>query len=489
MLKNKRVRLDEIMPDPNNPRTDFEGLDELAASFAYTPERPGEPYTPIIVVQDGNRYRIVDGERRYQAMCAAGKVTSCLCSVADSLDEANSVAMMMATDDKKTLTSEERSQGVQQMLILGVDFEKVDGLGKLESGSAKRIKRALSTRREAGAAAKPVQTDLNTLMEIAEIENPHRMGQLISMLDEGDAEDAQRWGSPFRRQLRIYKAEKLSLEAKAAIARALEAHGIAQVETQEPPEGYMEVRAIFINDDPEEELEELFGDGYDPSELKAHIELGGRPEDTDEYGNVTATRAYVFATREAVVRVEGDDGAGDGDALQDPEALARKRERDEFASELEHSVQSRFNWLISKARDLDGSPAGKALLQGATRMLRSRFDKEVMEALKKDGLWPIGYVPWMAALEGPLTDLGLLYFDDWSILRGVFEPRPADSWLLKHRIDAMQTQIDSLDTLIASGYEASEWEIAASERMSAVIESWAEPEEAESEGEEGAEAA
>ena len=62
------VNIDDVYPNENNPRKNFEGIKELAESFDLNQERPGEPFIPPILVRDGGIYHIVDGERRYRAM-------------------------------------------------------------------------------------------------------------------------------------------------------------------------------------------------------------------------------------------------------------------------------------------------------------------------------------------------------------------------------------------------------------------------------------
>lgn len=63
------VPIGQIYPNPNNPRKRFDQdeLDKLTASV-----RQLGILSPILVVVDGDRYRIVAGERRYRAAKAAG---------------------------------------------------------------------------------------------------------------------------------------------------------------------------------------------------------------------------------------------------------------------------------------------------------------------------------------------------------------------------------------------------------------------------------
>ena len=54
------------------------------------------------------------------------------------MDEANTLMAMLATDNKQPLSELEKSRGVQQMLLLGVDPVQVDKTTK--GANAKRIK-------------------------------------------------------------------------------------------------------------------------------------------------------------------------------------------------------------------------------------------------------------------------------------------------------------------------------------------------------------
>ena len=134
------INIEDVYPDENNPRQKFEGIDELAESFDLNKERPGEPFTPPILVRDGGIYRIVDGERRYKALKKRRK-TCFTANVCDDMDEANTLMAMLATDNKQPLSELEKSRGVQQMLLIGVDPVQVDKTTK--GASAKRIKRAM----------------------------------------------------------------------------------------------------------------------------------------------------------------------------------------------------------------------------------------------------------------------------------------------------------------------------------------------------------
>lgn len=101
-FEKRAVRLGDIRPSGQNPREDFGDIGALARSIEAT---GGEPLNPVVVVADGNVYRIVDGERRYRALSSIyGEDREVSALVAESMDEANELVAMLATDDKRQLT-------------------------------------------------------------------------------------------------------------------------------------------------------------------------------------------------------------------------------------------------------------------------------------------------------------------------------------------------------------------------------------------------
>lgn len=146
-FEKKSVRLGDIRPSEQNPREDFGDIGALARSIEAT---GGEPLNPPVVVADGNVYRIVDGERRYRALSSLyreDREVSAL--VAESMDEANELVAMLATDDKRQLTEAERARGVQQMLVLGIDEQRIERASRATAGQI-RAARKLRGRIEAG---------------------------------------------------------------------------------------------------------------------------------------------------------------------------------------------------------------------------------------------------------------------------------------------------------------------------------------------------
>ena len=146
-FEKRQVRLGDIRPSEQNPREDFGDIGALARSIEAT---GGEPLNPPVVVADGNVYRIVDGERRYRALSSIyGEDREVSALVADTMDEANELVAMLATDDKRQLTEAERARGVQQMLVLGVDEQRIERASRATAGQI-RAARKLRGRIDAG---------------------------------------------------------------------------------------------------------------------------------------------------------------------------------------------------------------------------------------------------------------------------------------------------------------------------------------------------
>ena len=146
-FEKRAVRLGDIRPSGQNPREDFGDIGALARSIEAT---GGEPLNPPVVVADGNVYRIVDGERRYRALSSLyGEDRKVSALVTESMDEANELIAMLATDDKRQLTEVERARGVQQMLVLGVDEQRIERASRATAGQI-RAARRLRGRIDAG---------------------------------------------------------------------------------------------------------------------------------------------------------------------------------------------------------------------------------------------------------------------------------------------------------------------------------------------------
>lgn len=212
------IPLSAIEPDKKNPRKDFGDINALAETFRFNALNPGEPVNPIVTVKDGEIYRIIDGERRYRAMKSIGQQT-CHSVVCDDMDEANAMISMLTTDDKQRLTDVERSQGVQQMLLLGVNPEKVEKVGRLGKGGGRRLNKAMIL-----AGEKSEQMTLDHLLAIEEF--------------AGDAEAVERMAKAKDSYQRVASEIRAEREKKAKIDAMREACAAAGITLEEDAPAY-----------------------------------------------------------------------------------------------------------------------------------------------------------------------------------------------------------------------------------------------------------
>ena len=219
-----RVALRDIVPSETNPRGDFGDIAALAETIRAT---GGEPVNPPVLVRDGNICRIVDGERRYRALCeiyGEGSEREVDAIVYDSFDEANELVAMLATDDKKPLTEAEVSRGVQQMLVLGVDTERAARASRAPRG------KVTAMRMMAGRAPEGVQVTLDQALAASE-------------LPDEDAEAVLAAGDSWRWEVSKIKS-RIAEEERAE--KRLEALAKAGVEVvPEKPEGLVAIRTVY----------------------------------------------------------------------------------------------------------------------------------------------------------------------------------------------------------------------------------------------------
>ena len=263
-FEKRRVALADIRPSGQNPREDFGDIGALARAIEAT---GGEPVNPPVVVEDGNVYRIVDGERRYRALKAiwpADREVAVLCAA--SMDAANELTAMLATDDKRQLTDAERARGVQQMLVLGVDEQRIERASRATAGQVR------AARRLAGRVAEGAQVTLEQLEAASAFEDEADVDAVLG------AEDWAAKAGQIRRRN----------EREDALARDYDALGDAGIPAlRERPEGSAWVGWARVG--------EVSGELSDDAELAASVaavldgggwtfygEGAGEPEKSEE---------------------------------------------------------------------------------------------------------------------------------------------------------------------------------------------------------------
>lgn len=430
MLELRRVPLADIRPDEKNPRKDFGDLEALAASFAFTPDRPGEPVTPIGVAADGNVYRILDGERRYRAMAQAEQVDSCLCLVADSANDVETLLVMLATDDKRALSIAEREAGAQMSLLLGVDEDAVSDLARLDRRRVHAAKR--------GMARGAVQLPLSAAADIGELESDEDAARVLAAL-EGD-EDPTRRDAPWKGLCRDLKSAQDARNRRAAVEATLEDAGVACVDS-DPAQAGM----AFMGYGTPWSIEDRIAECADfAEEHDCGWAVWLPPLEKGAYSwNGTAARFYVDAVEEA-----------------DPEAERARLASEEqvrWSEALEAARDARFRYLLDLAldtasRDLMRIPAfdatARAIWEAA---LGQTAALDFADAVGREV--PPACTPLAIALAWE-TDLY-----DGLPPRLAAQIATGDVRIEEREADMLRAWRDELDALEGAGYDATEAEL------------------------------
>lgn len=116
-----KLRVDQLVPHPDNPRKDLGDLTELAASI----EAKGVLQNLTVVpTDDENIYRIIIGHRRHAAAKLAGLI-KVPCVIADMTPQEQFETMMVENVQRSDLTVYEQAEGFQMMLDMGGTIDQV----------------------------------------------------------------------------------------------------------------------------------------------------------------------------------------------------------------------------------------------------------------------------------------------------------------------------------------------------------------------------
>jgi ParB family chromosome partitioning protein len=108
----REIAVDEIVPNPNQPRKTFEAeaQEELRASIATF-----GVLVPILVRRRGERYELIAGERRWRAAAAAGLRT--IPAIVREADDRNSLEIAMIENlQRENLDPLEEAMGFQHLM-------------------------------------------------------------------------------------------------------------------------------------------------------------------------------------------------------------------------------------------------------------------------------------------------------------------------------------------------------------------------------------
>lgn len=304
------VNIDDVYPNENNPRKNFEGIKELAESFDLNQERPGEPFIPPILVRDGGIYHIVDGERRYRAM-QSRKLSKFTANVCEDFDEANALVAAMATDDKQPLSDIEKSRGVQQMLLLGVDPKSVDKATR-SKGKAIRVNHAMLLVDDAAE-----DMSLDRLLAIDEFADDKQAVERLTNCTEKE------WPKIADR----LRTKKKRIADYAALRKEIEERGWKIVGHQ--PEGY---------------------------KYRTYVERNQLDFVEENYQKALANGAVFVLHEQDIERKAYAEMFVPIKENEDPEEAKRNQELDEIRAQLDHAAENRKEWIVGKIKNNDPCP-------------------------------------------------------------------------------------------------------------------------------------
>ena len=235
----RMIPIEQIEPNPNQPRQQMGDLSELTASI-----REKGILEPIIVRRRGDRYQIISGERRYQAAIQA-KLTEVPCVERD-VDDRETVELALVENlQRKDLTPFEEAEALSQ-LVSSYDYTHEE-LAKQIGKSRSTITEMLSLANMPDEVKKLCRladiTSKSLLIQIVRQENAEKMVSLIEKIsEEGMSREQARkasrpsrkgrpshfvfkYGSqnaPFRLQMSFRKSQVERKEIIEALRRILE---------------------------------------------------------------------------------------------------------------------------------------------------------------------------------------------------------------------------------------------------------------------------
>ena len=241
-MKLEYVGLEQLRPNPANMRKKFEGIAELAEKLSIT----DGPVTPLVVIPDGEKYLIVDGERRYKAMekleseqRAVGLAPVLVCA---GWDDASVAIAMLATDDKQKLSDEERQAGIQTCMALGLFDEDIAILGGLDAKQVRAAKNGRWIHQGANVGRdEPVQASLDQLIWLGEHCMGYTSDELAKVVEAGDRWQpvAMQVEASHKRQADAERlADELRKDGRRVVTSEADVSGLTRVAGWYPPEDF-----------------------------------------------------------------------------------------------------------------------------------------------------------------------------------------------------------------------------------------------------------
>jgi ParB family chromosome partitioning protein len=161
------IPIEDIAPNPDQPRQALGDLDELTASI-----REKGVLEPLLVRRIGTRFQIIAGERRYRAAVEAG-LGELPCVVKDASDAEMMELALVENLQRKDLTPFEEADGLRVL---------ADKYGYTHEAMAEKLGKSRSTITESlSLAAMP--EDVRQLCRRADIQSKSILLQIVRQVD------------------------------------------------------------------------------------------------------------------------------------------------------------------------------------------------------------------------------------------------------------------------------------------------------------------
>ncbi len=190
------VPIEDIQPNPHQPRQTLGDLSELTASI-----REKGILEPILVRPKGGRFEIIAGERRFRAATEAG-LAEIPCIVRDSSDAETMEIALIENLQRKDLSAFEEADGLKSLAeTFGYTHEKMaEKLGKSRSSLTETL----------SLTAMPAE--VRQLCRLADISSKSLLLQIVRQSDPGKmvalVEELQKSGATREAARRLVKESK-----------------------------------------------------------------------------------------------------------------------------------------------------------------------------------------------------------------------------------------------------------------------------------------
>ena len=174
------IPVSQLVPHPDNPRKELGDLTELAASI----EAKGLLQN-LMVVPEGDVYRVIIGHRRLEAAKMAG-LDKVPCVIVDMTPQEQFETMMIENVQRSDLTVYEQAEGFQMMLDMGGTVEKVSQkTGFSETTVRNRVKLLKLDKKEFQKAEQRGAT-LTDYLKLNDIEDPSLRNKVLKTIGTAD---------------------------------------------------------------------------------------------------------------------------------------------------------------------------------------------------------------------------------------------------------------------------------------------------------------